>query len=345
MRTALAFALVLATAGAHAESFWDKKDTQRRDFLQAIGDRHLSEAKQTAAALSAGPSPPPDLVRDFVAEKARTALVAYEKALEIGPESLDLHFRAFTAAVFLAESHDISSAANREAYDAVVRHVEAVRRLEPLDPREDDLTYQAGIAYSKLGALGGSDADDNFEKGIREYEHFRGAYGSGLSGDALATTYANEAELLMAVGRLDEAIRDYRTAIELNPLEALGYFGLAVAYDRNGEWSKAVEAMTQASEHGRGVERLKDPNVFFVPAGDLHYYYGLFQQMRGHAPTAAIEYNRFLQRCKDTKYAARARAHLSELGPAGEADLVPVPTPTPTRPAPRAKVPGASGRR
>jgi tetratricopeptide (TPR) repeat protein len=345
VRSALAFVVVFAfaAASAHAESFWNKKDTQRRDFLTGIGDRHLSEAKQTAAALAASPSPPPDLVRDFVAEKARTALVAYERALDVGPESLDLHYRAFTAAVYLVDSLGGQNPDNREALEAVVHHVEAVRRIEPLDPRDDDLTLQAGIAYSKLGGLGGADADENFEKGIREYEHLRTAYSSSLSARDLATTYSNEAELLMAVGRLDESIRDYRTSIEVNPLEVLGYFGLAVAYDRNGEWSKAVEAMAQAAEHGKGVERLKEPGVFFVPAGDLHYYYGLFQQMRGHAPTAAIEYNRFLQRCKDTKYAARARAHLTELGPAAETDIVPVPAP-PSGPTSRTKVPGAKTR-
>lgn len=341
MRTALALCSLIATGlgtiGAHADGFWDKKDTQRRDFLTAIGNRHLSEAKQTAAALFGAPSPPPELVRDFVAEKARTALVAYEKAIAVGPESADLHYRAYSAAV-LSESYNPT--AGRAAYEAVVEHVEAVRRLEPLDPRDDELSSSAGIAYSKLGALGGSDADDNFEKGIREYEHSRSAYGSTMSSKDIATTYSNEAELLMAVGRLDEAIRDYRTSIEVFPQEALGYFGLAVAYDRNGEWSKAVEAMNQAAEH-RGVERLKEPGVFFVPAGDIHYYYALFQQMRGHAPNAAIEYNRFLQRCTDSKYAARARAHLAELGPAAQADIVPVPVPP--RPAPRPRVSGGQG--
>src|SRR5262249_50466384 len=159
-------------------------------------------------------------------------------------------------------------------------------------------SYQAGIAYSKLGALGGSDADAHFDHGIREYERFRSVDGNQLSGELLSATYSNEAELLMAVGPPAQTIPHHPTSIEGNPMDPRGYFGLAVALDRNGEWSKSAEAMTQASEHGRGIERLKDPTVFFVPSGDIHYYYGLFHQVRGEASLAAMEYRRFLDRCK-----------------------------------------------
>lgn len=309
--------LLIATAGAaHAGSFWEHTDTRRRDGLAVVGDRHLRDAKQTAAALAGSLSPTSDLVRDYLAEKARAALGAYEKALEIGPETVELHYRAYLAAVLLVESHEGILSGYKEAYLAVVRHIEDVRRLQPLDTREDDFAYQAGIAYSKLGALGGPEADENFAHGIREYERLRSVTGNQLSGELLSSTYSNEAELLMSIGRLDDAISYYRTSIEINPMEPLGYFGLAVALDRNGEWSKSAEAMIQASEHGRGVERLKDPTVFFVPSGDIHYYYGLFHQIRGEASLAAMEYRRFLERCHDSKYAARARAHLAELGQA-----------------------------
>src|SRR5215470_13409730 len=325
VRAALVTILIATAGAAHAGSFWERNDTRRRDGLAAVGDRHLRDAKQTDAALRGSPSPTSDLVRDYLAEKARAALGAYEKALEIGPETVELHYRAYLAAVLLVESHEGILGGYKEAYLAVVRHIEDLRRLQPLDTREDDFAYQAGIAYSKLGALGGPEADDHFTHGIREYERFRSVDGNQLSGELLSATYSNEAELLMAIGRLDESISYYRTSIEVNPMEPLGYFGLAVALDRNGEWSKSSEPMTQASEHGRGIERLKDPTVFFVPSGDIHYYYGLFHQVRGETGLAAMEYRRFLERCHDSKYAARARAHLAELGQAvgGAGDAAP----------------------
>jgi tetratricopeptide (TPR) repeat protein len=314
VRAALATAIIVLASAAQAGTFWGHSDTRRRDGLVAVGDRHLRDAKQTEAAVRGSPAPTSDLVRDYLAETARAALGAYEKALEIGPETVELHYRAYLAAVLLIESHEGILAGYKEAYLAVVRHIEDVRRLSPLDNREDEFSYEAGIAYSKLGALGGPEADGHFEHGIREYERFRSVDGNQLTSDLLAPTYSNEAELLMAVGRLDEAIANYRISIELNPMEPLNYFGLAVALDRNGEWSKAVEAMTLASEHGHGVERLKDATVFFVPSGDIHYYYALFHQVRGDAGLAAMEYRRFLERCHDSKYAARAKAHLGELG-------------------------------
>lgn len=318
MRVSLALAVLFTIGGvAQAIPFWAHEDTRRRDGLMAIGDRHLGDAKRTAAAIAGSRGAMPDLVRDYLAEQSRAALGAFERALDVGPETADLHYRAFLAAVLLAESHEGAMTGYRESYEAVVRHVEGVRRLQPLDSREDELAIQAGIAYSKLGGLGGPTADGYFEKGIREYEHFRSIDGSQLYADSLAQSYSNEAELLMAVGRLDEALSYYRTSIELYPIEPLGYFGLAVAYDRNGEWSKAVETMLQASEHGTGVEKLKERGVFFVPNGDIFYYYGLFHQVRGEAATAAMEYTRFLERCTDTKYAARARDHLAELRQSG----------------------------
>jgi tetratricopeptide (TPR) repeat protein len=315
VRAACAFLLVAGLcAPARAEEFWHRSDTRKRDLLTQVGDRHLNDARQTDAALRSTPAPPPSLVRDYLAEQARAALGAYEGALQVGPETAELHYRAFLAATYLVTAHEGVARVDREGYAAVVRHVEGVRRLSPLDTREDDLAFQAGLAYSKLGGLGGPDADAAFGNGIREYERFRSFYGRRLSGELLASTYSNEAELLMAVGRLDDAIAYYRTSIELNPLEPLGYFGLAVALDRNGEASKAAEAMRDADRHGKGVDRLKSPTVFFVPSGDIDYYYGLYHEVRGDPVTATIEYNRFLERCKDTKYAERARAHLAELG-------------------------------
>ncbi len=246
-----------------------------------------------------------------VVTSARAAINAYEQALAIpstSDDEADLHFRCMLAASRYLDDPG--------GYRAVVEHGTALREADPLDPREIEVTWDLSIAQSKLGLQGGPDAEKHFEQGIAEYERWRRFVdeASPNVSQALGQSWSNAAELMMAVGRLDEAIVGYEQAIDLDSTESLGFYGLAVALDRDGQWEKAKAAMSNAVIRDRQGMRLDDPDVFFVPDGDVHYYKALSAQVRGDKKTAISEYRLFLSETVDTKYAARGREHLVELG-------------------------------
>src|SRR5262249_56693137 len=117
-----------------------------------------------------------------------------------------------------------------------------------------------------------------------------------------------------------EATTDYsRRAIEAYSIEPLHYYGLAVAYDRDGQWKKAAAAMRTALELSgyEGIGRLRKFDVFFVPQGDVFYYQRLAEEVLGNRDSAIDNYNRFLVRSPGNRYLDRAREHLQDLDPGG----------------------------
>jgi tetratricopeptide (TPR) repeat protein len=185
-------------------------------------------------------------------------------------------------------------------------------------------------ALSKLGATPGPESDAYFERSVREFEvwYQRIDDGDPRLAQAISTYSTNSAELLMALGpdRLVDAIRLYEQGIQFYPSEPLAYYGAAVAYDRDGQWSKAVEMMQLALERDpygrpdwndpRGVHRmgrLISEGVYFVPEGELAYYYALGYQVQGQRAEALRYYRNYLRERPDTRFAARTREHIAEL--------------------------------
>jgi tetratricopeptide (TPR) repeat protein len=314
---------VTAAAPVAAGPLWRdvaKGDLRRRNAAVEEGNLHLREARDRRDRLDRGAP-----TRTHVFDPARAALAAYERALAIGPADAEIHYRALAAAKLVADDSGICHAC-RDGYEAMIRHIDALRKLDPLDTREVEYAWEMSVALSKLGALGGPQADGHFTRAIEEYERWRRLVDETdpQLARALSTCYSNAAELLMAVGRLDEAIAQYQTAIELNPIEPLGYFGLAVAYDRDGQWNKAVAAMTEGLNRPPALARLEDREVFFVPEGEIYYYYALAHHVMGADPAlVSAEYTRFLSRARGSKYAARAREHLAEMSRGAPAGALP----------------------
>jgi tetratricopeptide (TPR) repeat protein len=313
LMAALLALLAPASAPARGDNLWSgvlKGDTRRRAAAIEEGNLHLREARERRSRIDRG-SP----TRSFSFDPARAALAAYERALALGPEDADVHYRALTAAKLVVDVGGVCHACT-DWYESVIRHVEALRRLDPNDPRDLGYAWDMSVALSKLGGMGGPRADEHFERAVAEYERWRRLvdetepyYASELS-----TSHSNEAELIMALGRLDEAIAEYQIAVNLNPIEPLGYFGLAVAFDRDGQWDKAMAAMREGLSRLPGINRLESNEVFFVPEGDVYYYWALAHQVQGADPALVIaEYERFLSRARGTKYAQRAREHIAEL--------------------------------
>jgi tetratricopeptide (TPR) repeat protein len=252
---------------------------------------------------------------------ARRALAAYDRALTLVADP-DVYYRAFVTTTYLSD-------ASMERWRLAIRYFDGLRATAPRDPRETFMLPELCTALSKLGGAGGPEADAYFNRGVAEYDVFRQRVDDTdpRYADLLSTYSTNAAELLMALGpdRLDEAITYYETGIQYGPYESLGYYGAAVAYDRDGQWGKAQELMLKALERDslgrpdadkRGVHtmgRLTDRGVYFVPEGDVEYYYGLGYQVQGVRQEALRHYKRFLVEVPGSRFTARAREHIAEL--------------------------------
>jgi len=206
-----------------------------------------------------------------------------------------------------------------------VRSFTRARSLRSPRADEADICFKLGIAYSKLGA---------FEQAVQEYNLCDQRVG-GPRSDAQnrrATMHANAAEGLMALGRLDEAIQRYQASVALQPGNILGWWGLAVAYDRDEQISKAAEALAPALAADPQMKVLTSESVFFIPAGDIHYYFALGHLIRGDLAASTKEWQAYLAALPQDQWAYRARDHLVELGAlsrasAGTKRRAPVPGP------------------
>lgn len=332
VHAALAFvALALvARPPAQAASPWGKRlaaatkpaSEQQRADLIARGDEYILQAHQEfliTAQANGGL-----MVPGAGAAQAELALGYYDRALAIRADA-DLYYRAFQASQFLDD--------NAEHYQRTLRYFDGLRAAAPLDPRENGMMPELLTALAKLGGAGGPDAQAYFERGVKEFELWRQRIDDTdpRFAQAISTYSTNAAELSMAQGpdHLDEAIEGYETGIQYFPGEPLGYYGAAVAYDRDGQWGKAAELMAKALDrdpprrgdpYGRNgkpvvndMARLVDVGVYFVPDGDIEYYFAIGYQVQGQKHDALVHYKAFLERLPDSPYAFRAKEHIAEL--------------------------------
>jgi tetratricopeptide (TPR) repeat protein len=136
----------------------------------------------------------------------------------------------------------------------------------------------------------------------------------------------------MALGRLDEAEARYREAIRQDmPASSVGAvrreslhglafstYGLAVVLDRAGRAGPAREMMGRALALDPRLVKLhaaEQPggDVFFLPEGDVYYYIGLASEVAGRVDDAEAAFQEFLARQPKSRWAPRARAHITAL--------------------------------
>src|SRR5262249_29847346 len=149
-----------------------------------------------------------------------------------------------------------------------------VRKLAPGGPLDRDGAYFIAISEAKLGV--------DFPRVVSEWERWF-ALGNGKDDPRmLAQVETNLAESYMTVGRLPDAILHYRKSAQLDPTSALTLFGLAVALDRDEQQPEARRVMQKALGLDKTMASLGLPEVFFIPMGDVHYYYALGHDVGGH---------------------------------------------------------------
>jgi TonB family protein len=209
-----------------------------------------------------------------------------------------------------------------------IRCLKKARQLASGTFKPFELASILGIAYSKVG---------EFENAVLEYDRadqvlVAGKYRHDTIRGEKARIHGNAAEALMALGRLDESIQRYREAISNDPSPLLRY-GLAVAYDRDEQISKARQQMQKALAVDSKMRELTRDGVFFIPEGDIHYYFALGHETAGDLDRAKAEWEKFLSKLPKDQWAPRARAHLAALGAGERAESKPrgrlAPTPGP----------------
>jgi len=248
------------------------------------------------------------------------------------------------AASFAARRAQAESLSARGRRQEALRAFLAARRLAPT---ADDAAYVWFRIAGEYGRLG------EFTQALDAYARQQ----------ALAApdpiSLGNSAELLMALGQLDESVRAYREALAIEERArdrrahlyglALGYLGLGAALDRGGHPEAAREAIARglSLDPGLGVLRLVEQgggdggvDLSVLPPEDASYYLALAREVQGRRADAAVAFRAYLdaavRRGKGNavvaRYVERALAHLSTL----EAQ---VPRPNPTE-APAETPPG-----
>jgi tetratricopeptide (TPR) repeat protein len=205
---------------------------------------------------------------------------------------------------------------NPELGDAALRQsvVELLRARQddPIGALAYEIAEMLGIVYSHL---------ERFTDAVAEYDRALQLLAgepdmvTSSQRQQRAQLLGNSAEALMALGKLDEAIRRYALAesIDHSDLATLQALGLAVAYDRDGQLTKSHDALQRALAADPGLRTFQSDEVFFVPEGDRHYYWGLLQQEFANRDEAIQSFRDFLAEVPHSRYASRAREHILEL--------------------------------
>lgn len=175
-----------------------------------------------------------------------------------------------------------------------------------------EISSQLGIVHSHLG---------RFAEAVREYDRALRLLPGEPEQIAFsrrgqqATLLGNSAEALMGVGDLARAIQRYTRAEQIDSSDqaALHALGLAVAYDRDGQYQKSREAIARSLAADPALRLFQSDDVFFAPEGDRAYYEGLLAEAFGNRDEALRHFQAFAQALPQSRYAARAREHIEDL--------------------------------
>lgn len=275
------------------------------------------------------PSGKPAAVGGRVKELMQQARELHSAALKHprrdSPQRIDLLQRAIqvlTRAVQLDEKNVEARVLLAEWLARPELGLEAMRRAgeELMRARTDDtagawdyeISSQLGIVHSHLG---------RFAEAVREYDRALRILPGEPEQIAFsrrgqqATLLGNSAEALMGVGDLERAIQRYTRAEQIDSSDqaALHALGLAVAYDRDGQYQKSREAIARSLAADPALRLFQSDDVFFAPEGDRAYYEGLLAEAFGNRDEALRHFQGFVQALPKSRYAARAREHIEDL--------------------------------
>jgi tetratricopeptide (TPR) repeat protein len=162
------------------------------------------------------------------------------------------------------------------------------------------LAFYLGFAREVTGDLEGA-----------VVEHRRLESMGGLPAPNQYLVHYNLGDELMAVGRLQEAIEEYRRAVLLAPDRSMPRLALAVALDREGELDKSRSELSVALSIDPQLRRVFSDEYVFVPPADAHYYLALGLLARGLTAEARIQLRTFVASGPAGPYIAQAAERLA----------------------------------
>jgi tetratricopeptide (TPR) repeat protein len=293
-RSAVLLLLLTSPAFGQRGSFWERVADPHRQHVEALVQRAQAELGERPGG--------------GLREGAARAEVSLREALRLDADS-------FTANVLLGEAE-----ARQGRWAGAASAFARARGLARTPAEESWSALRAAIESSRAGRYADALADYD--------QHLR-------LGEAQPAAYANSGEILMALGRLPEAEDRYREAIRLEGQTAAGrehdenlalaYYGLAVALDRDEQPGAAREAAARALELDGKMALIEpgrddDTGIFFVPAGDVHYYRAVALTVLGRPREAGDAFQRFAAEQPRGRWGARVAAHLAALNPAGDGE-------------------------
>lgn len=261
MRLGLAAALAVAFAvtPAHAKpSVWARAKNPRlareHDAITAADDavsRDLSLSRLPTSFRRA-------LLLKKTLKTLRDQNAATSKNTELRYRLAQVHYRLFEVEADLAHI---------EAATEHFEHVVAAGTL-PSSERARALMSLA-ICYARL------------ERHADEIEAYSQAIALQADPISHSVLLANQAEGLMARGRITAAVRGYHASLRATPSALMldsgvtTMWGLAVALDRSGDLEGALENIRRARSYDPGDMRINGSHWFYVPAYDQHWYEAL----------------------------------------------------------------------
>ncbi len=293
-----------------AEAAIDVYQRELRD-----GDDHVHQAASRSSSVVA--------IRDQV----QRAIEAYRRAALAQPSAAEPHFRiGMVLWSFYLQNcdpdprfgHTTSPLADCSAPDAINRPIaeQAIKAWDtfearaPLDPRLSgglgSLLFSRAIIHTKLATPA------HLAAAARDYEAI--IQRTDGKGEVMSLVWGNLAETYMMLGRLDDAIDAYKEALRHGGRIATWY-GLAVALDRDGRGALARDVVLGQGPAGYRLFRsdVLSRDTFFVPHGEVFYYYALAEEAFGLHDEALEHWNQFVASGAHPHYQPRAREHIDAI--------------------------------
>jgi len=301
-------ALAVVLAAPASAGTWDDSDREGARH-QAEYDKAMSDGDQ-AAILAAGGATSPKRLKQLVLAAARS----YERAAEARPDQAEPHWRAANVLYGFFVDCDpapgvplcIGDTVDKKLYHRILGHWDAFETNAPLDPRmDDDFYFDRAILHTKLATT------EDLEHAVADYETILARF---TDAGSLGLVLGNLAESYMMLGDLDDAIQRYQDALRERQSTSVMY-GLAVAYDRDGQGAKAREIIVALGEEELDSWRkeVEEDKVFYVPEGEVFYYAALANEALGHAREAIRAWKRYLESGAHPRFQPRARDNLRAL--------------------------------
>lgn len=120
-------------------------------------------------------------------------------------------------------------------------------------------------------------------------------------------------EVLMALGRLEEAIAALELALQGNPNRLELRYTLAVALERDEQDYRATELLERAYRNDHMARSLRLADRHYIPASDGYYYRALAAKVAKDFGRSLVLFRAYLEAAPRSPWAARARDHIAEV--------------------------------